>query len=895
MEKTNCKSKLAIILLVTMLTTSWILFAIPIASGQTQTKQTVCYLGAVPNPVGINQEVLFHVGIYTRLSTVGMSWEGLRITIERPDGETDTISDITTDSTGGTGEVYWPDMTGSYFVQAHFPQQTTTETNTSPGLPTGTVMLASTSEVIELVVQDEPIANYPGHSLPTQYWTRPIDAQLREWYTISGSWLELNRFGAPIVPGNDEAPESAHILWADELYMGGLAGGTTTGEFAFSHGDAYEGKWTSRLIINGILIHTHREEIRPLEYTAVDVRTGKELWTKTFLDNRTISFGQTLLWSGYNHHGIYSYLWVSSGGGGFFGGPPGPQTWYAFDPYTGDWEFTVENVPSGSTIYDENGWIYRYNFDLNAGEGYLWSMTHLIVPFGEDSPSAGSWPPGGSFYAPKYATYDAEEMDDGELSEAAQRAYVLNFTFPTGLPGSIRGVKLGDRVFGMDMSQTEVNTWAFSLEEGKEGDILFNESWNAPDEWVDDDQTIAFVTASLDDGVAVVWANEKRQYYGFSTENGTYLWGPTEGEHYLNYYGGHGGPKVIYDGILITTGVGGIVYGYDVTNGSTLWTYEADDPYREYLFSNNWWEILLFFTDGKVYLGSTEHSAIEPMPRGAPALCLNATTGDVIWRADGLFRSTVWGGRAVIGDSVMVTFDTYDNRIYAVGKGPSETTVEAPLTALKQGESVIIRGTVMDISPGTEDDSLRLRFPKGVPAVADESMSDWMLYIYKNFECPADVEGVEVFVKIQDPNGDFYSDIVSVDSTGGFKLVWAPEIVGTYEVTALFEGSKSYYASYDTTAFVVDAAADAPGYQGPSADEIATRTVNMMPQFPYVPTAEEIAADAAQRTINMLPQYPECNPCADIPAYQAIDLVIIVLVVVVVIIGLYCCFLKKQK
>ena len=884
MKKPYCKSKFAIISLILMLTIYPILLTFPSVSGQQSTKQTYCYLGAVPNPVGVNQEVLFHVGIFARLSTVGMSWEGMSITIKRPDGETDTISDITTDSTGGTGKTYWPNMAGVYTVQAFFPEQATTATNFSPGIPAGTVMLASSSEVLELEVQDEPIADYPGHSLPTQYWTRPIDAQLREWYTISASWLELNRFRAPIVPGNDEAPDSAHILWTDPLYMGGLAGGVDTGEFAFSHGDAYEGKWDSRLIINGILIHTHRTNTLPLEYTAVDVRTGKELWTKTFLDNRTIAFGQTLLWDGYNHHGIYSYFYITIG-----------NTWYAFDPFTGDWEFTITNVPSGTSVYGEKGWIYRYNFNMNTGEAYVWSMTHLIVPFGEDSPSAGSWPPGGSFYAARYDTYDAAEMDGGELSEAAQRAYVLNFTCPTDLPGRIREVGLGDKAFGIDYSQTEVTTWAFSLEEGKEGDILFNETWDAPAEWEDDDQSIAFVTSSLKDGVAVVWANEKREYYGFSTEDGTFLWGPTEGEQYLNYYGGHGGPKVIYEGKLITTGVSGIVYCYDVTNGTTLWTYKADDPYREYLFSNDWWQILLFFTDGKVYLGSTEHSAIEPMPRGAPALCLDATTGDVVWRADGLFRSTVWGGRAVIGDSVMVTYDTYDNRIYAIGKGPSQTTVEAPLTALKQSESVIIRGTVMDISPGTEDYALTARFPAGVPAVSDESMSEWMLHVYKNFECPADVEGVDVFVKIQDPNGDYYSETVTVDSTGVFRMVWAPAIVGVYHVTAMFEGSNSYYPSYATTAFVVDAAPAVAGYQGPSADDIATRTVNMMPQFPYVPTAEEIAADAAQRTINMLPPYPDCPAaCPDMPAYLTIDLIVIVLVVVAIVLVLYI-IVKKQK
>ena len=166
-------------------------------------------------------------------------------------------------------------------------------------------------------------------------------------------------------------------------------------------------------------------------------------------------------------------------------------------------------------------------------------------------------------------------------------------------------------------------------------------------------------------------------------------------------------------------------------------------------------------------------------------------------------------------------------------------------------------------------------------------------YVYKNFEKPADVEGVEGFVKILDPNGDYYSTKVTTDSKGRFSHMWYPAVVGEYQVTAIFEGTESYYSSEETTTFGVDAVADAPGYQGPSADEIATRTVNMMPQFPDVPTAEEIAADAAQRTINMLPQYPECNQCAEIPAYQTIDLVIIVLVVVAIIIGLYLIIKKK--
>jgi hypothetical protein len=157
-----------------------------------------------------------------------------------------------------------------------------------------------------------------------------------------------------------------------------------------------------------------------------------------------------------------------------------------------------------------------------------------------------------------------------------------------------------------------------------------------------------------------------------------------------------------------------------------------------------------------------------------------------------------------------------------------------------------------------------MRFSKGVPAVSDESMSDWMLYVYKQFPRPEDVEGVEVFVKIQDPNGDWYSATVTADSNGKFSHMWAPAIVGEYKVTAMFEGSNSYYPSQDTITFGVDEAAEAP-----SAAEIAQTTVNQMPAYPTIP---------------------------EIPAYLTIDLVILIIAAVGVVIGLIAYMaLRKQQ
>ena len=49
-------------------------------------------------------------------------------------------------------------------------------------------------------------------------------------------------------------------------------------------------------------------------------------------------------------------------------------------------------------------------------------------------------------------------------------------------------------------------------------------------------------------------------------------------------------------------------------------------------------------------------------------------------------------------------------------------TVEAPKAAIDlRSKSLVIRGTVTDISAGTKQKEQAARFPNGVPAVSDES------------------------------------------------------------------------------------------------------------------------------------------------------------------------------
>ena len=352
-----------------------------------------------------------------------------------------------------------------------------------------------------------------------------------------------------------------------------------------------------------------------------------------------------------------------------------------------------------------------------------------------------------------------------------------------------------DRVESLQFNQTQVRVWALSTEKATRGTLLFDKTWQAPSEWLAGSNTLNYVGASDDwhNGVIALWNKELTTHYAFSTETGAFLWA-TESENWLDAYGWGNAEHTWYFAYnhLYSVGVGGIIYAYNLGTGKTDWTYNMTDAYNEPVTGNNWWGWISVIADNKIYVGTLEHSAENPIPRGGPFICINATDGSEIWRVNGMFRQTRWGGNAIMGDSIIATMDTYDQRIYAVGKGPSETTVVASPKVSVFGSSVQIEGMVTDVSPGTSSDSLALRFPNGVPAVSDAGMSEWMLYVYKQFSRPSNAVGVPVTLSVVDSNGN-YREIGTATSNadGFFSLNWKPDIDGQYTLYASFEGSVS--------------------------------------------------------------------------------------------------------
>jgi len=177
--------------------------------------------------------------------------------------------------------------------------------------------------------------------------------------------------------------------------------------------------------------------------------------------------------------------------------------------------------------------------------------------------------------------------------------------------------------------------------------------------------------------------------------------------------------------------------------------------------------------DGKVYLGTTEHSPGSPWYKDARYRCINATDGTEIWTLTGWGTGMYVGQYDIVADGQFIYLNCYDMQIYSVGKGPSQTSVTASPKVSTAGSSVLIEGNVIDIAAGTKQNEQAARFPNGLPAVSDASMKDWMEYVYMQKPRPMDATGVPVVISVVDANGN-YREIgtVTSDADGFYSLNW---------------------------------------------------------------------------------------------------------------------------
>jgi hypothetical protein len=242
------------------------------------------------------------------------------------------------------------------------------------------------------------------------------------------------------------------------------------------------------------------------------------------------------------------------------------------------------------------------------------------------------------------------------------------------------------------------------------------------------------------------------------------------------------------------------VYAFYWGNGSVAWKYEAPaNPYETPYTDENGhtvysWNAGGVIADGKMYVPNTEHSPSQPITRGWSLHCINATTGEGIWKIDGSMSP------GPMADGYLTASNSYDGYTYCFGKGKSATAVTAPDTVVPQGTGVLIKGTILDMSPAQT----------GTPCVSASSMETQMEYLH--MQRPIDglyhnetITGVPVTFTAIGSDGT----VIDIGSTttngyyGTFAYAWTPPKEDTYTILASFAGDGSYGSSSAATAVSV--------------------------------------------------------------------------------------------
>ena len=784
-----------------------------IPAGQTAdfTISPLAFLSVSPNPIGVGQELL--VNVWTTFpSGEGKYQVGYTVTITKPDGSQDVITLKSYVADGTSWFTYIPTQVGEWkfqfsFAGEWFPagyyddgQYSATRTGAFARAiynPSDYVKPA-TSPVTTLIVQSEMVISWHS-ALPTDYWTRPIEPNNREWNVIAGNYPWEERIGGAN-SWDDEyygpfvtAPNTAHIVWKRQGALAGIIGGET-GNYATQSSPGtpsviYMGRCyqTVTKVMTVLINGTYRQQPTSVAQ-CYDLRTG-EIYYEIPIAHGGITPTHISYWKGVDTavpgageaatYGVE--LHTISG-----------NRLYKINPWTGAISVNV-SLPSGlgtAEMFYRNGYYLSYrsnstDYMTTANITVARSTTGYLVNWTEQGSSTNFtsrilsnitvtipnslrtvYQTGG------YGALGAYDPDTG-ITVVQDRFiyggyYGSNFWAVNLVTGQMLW-NISTPVTKMESGYRPTNAWC---RHGRYVAEMERGYWQARDEY----------------SGKVLW----------ETEMNDYPWA-----EFWMY------DEAAYNNLLMGVGYAG-VWALDEVTGKVVWHYVDPAPPFETPYNSANGTIPCYsvqnirIADGKAYVQNSEHTPSQPATRGWGMICLNVTTGEFLWKISG---SALGPGAAA--DGYLTAGSSYDGYMYVLGKGKSATTIEAPLTAITLGQSVVLRGTVLDMSPAQP----------GTPCVSKESMAAWMDYLHMQMPIPASVTGVPISIDAIDPNGNaVHIATVTSDMSGTFKKMWTPEITGEYTVTATFMGDDSYGSSYAETAIgAVEAPAATPTPEPPQA------------------------------------------------------------------------------
>ncbi|MBT0158716.1 PQQ-like beta-propeller repeat protein, partial [Candidatus Bathyarchaeota archaeon A05DMB-2] len=669
------------------------------------------YIVAQPDPVGVGQPVKIYMWVDTPLPSAAATNDirrtGYKLTVTAPDGKTEVKEwAVIADTTGVQYYSYTPNQVGTYTLKFDYAGQNYTWSGTYQN---DMFLPASASKT--LTVQEEPlpqpVLSYP---LPTEYWTRPIEGQNTDWYAISSNWLNppFIRIGDSGTQGavsacdtqggygrfqpDGIAPNSAHIMWSKSIQDGGVVGGSlydVSGK-TYYMGGSYNVRFTEAMVMNGRLYYQEPwgNSGSGGDYVCVDLRTGEELWRQNVTDAGKPVYGYLYSYDMMNQHGVIPNGWLFT-----------INYARAYDPRTGRLSgLNLTNVPTGIAVAGPQGEVLRYVWDSTGKWLAQWNLSKVIT-----TETSGNIPancpitparPTNMYWNGSMWVSNAVRTAQGYASVTTP-AYDWNVTIPTVGSGSWsinrhvifnNILLLTQGTFGSPREQgTGVNITAISLKPGNIGTILWSDYYPpAPNNC-----TRKIMAISEEAGVFVMEDKETLRLTAFSLANGKQVWSIVPADAAWDTMRS---TTLAAYGNLYRSGFDGVLHCYNLTTGDLVWTYGNGGPGNSTYagLETAWGHYPIFvdvIADGKVYLGTTEHSPDSPFYKDARYRCIDAYTGKELWTLMGWGTGMYVGQSDIVADGFFVFLNCYDMKIYTVGKGPSAMTVEAPMAAIPQGSS----------------------------------------------------------------------------------------------------------------------------------------------------------------------------------------------------------------
>jgi hypothetical protein len=830
---------------------------------------TTAHIAVMPDPIGVGQKLTIYTWldkIFDGALPSGNAaaneyrFHNYTVVITKPDGTTDKLyQDRIEDTTSNQGFSYVPTMAGEYSFHFIFPGMayatgTANVDYSNSSAYVGDRYLASDATA-NCTVQQESIGNpVDSYPLPSEYWTRPIYGENSIWFLISSNWLGNNAPGyggftntyntggnGELYPMDAQGPLTGHIMWTKPLQSGGVVGGQNfdiNGNTYFE-GSAYIQRYMNPLIVNGKIYYSE-----PLSYgsgagyaeTCVDLRTGALVWRQVGMPQPAFAYIYDV--EDYNQHGVSPAILFTA------------NFARAFDADTGAPLFNVTSVPSAtafSKVLGPHGEELRYvltNRGTTANPNWTlgqWNSSKMWLYTG-NTPAIDTTTT--TTYALVNTTYYENNVKTIRSDNVSTTVTAVNAGINSGLSNrydwevpvnwrntmpsaptvlyTIRGDMMlcmngsfPSNAPSMFMGTLGFNPYTYfavnlNASKGAIGSILWMKTYDPPA----GNKTVLFAGVDPINRVFVENYREDVNFVGYSLDTGAKLWGPTTPQAPMDYYGSPASGSITNTfayGHMYSSAYAGILYCYDTKTGQVIFTYgnggAGNSTQGGLDVPGNYPTFIAGFSNGVVYLTSTEHTIETPLYKGALTRAVNASTGAEIWTLSS-YVGEFMGMSFAMADGYATWFNGLDNQIYSVGRGPSTLTVTAPQTAVAQGNSVMISGTVFDASAGTKQDEQAARFANGVPVSSDASMKDWMGYVYQQKPLPTNFTGVDVTITVLDANGNYrVIGTAQTDVYGKYNLQWCPDITGEYTVYATFAGTNGYWPSSSSAAFAVDTAA----------------------------------------------------------------------------------------